>query len=97
MDDLVRVVAERQITSIAIPALGCGNGGLDWQVVRPLIEQACVRMPQVRAVIFPPAGVPSAASSALVDGGDGGLSGATRDTRVGYPPPARRPHHRVTM
>lgn len=62
LDDLVRVVAERGITSIAIPALGCGNGGLDWQTVRPLIEQACARMPQVRVVIFPPAGAPSAAS-----------------------------------
>lgn len=23
---------------VAIPALGCGNGGLDWNVVRPMIE-----------------------------------------------------------
>lgn len=56
LDDLVRVVREQGIRSIAIPALGCGNGGLDWQVVRPLIEQACARTPDVRAVIFPPAG-----------------------------------------
>jgi O-acetyl-ADP-ribose deacetylase (regulator of RNase III) len=62
LDDLVRVVAERGIASIAIPALGCGNGGLDWQVVRPLIEQACARMPDVRAVVFAPAGVPPAIS-----------------------------------
>jgi len=62
LDDLVGVVKERGIRSIAIPALGCGNGGLDWQVVRPLIEQACARMPEVRAVIFPPAGAPPAAS-----------------------------------
>lgn len=62
LDDLVRVVTERGISSIAVPALGCGNGGLDWQVVRPLIEQACARMPGVRAVIFPPAGAPPAAS-----------------------------------
>ena len=27
-----------QIQSIAIPALGCGNGGLDWPEVRKLIE-----------------------------------------------------------
>ena len=25
------------VTSIAIPALGCGNGGLSWEVVSPLI------------------------------------------------------------
>ena len=28
--DLVRVVREKGIASIALPALGCGNGGLDW-------------------------------------------------------------------
>ena len=27
------------ITSIAIPPLGCGLGGLDWNKVKPLIEQ----------------------------------------------------------
>ena len=30
-------VRERGIRSIAVPPLGCGNGGLDWAVVRPLI------------------------------------------------------------
>jgi O-acetyl-ADP-ribose deacetylase (regulator of RNase III) len=28
------------IKSIAIPALGCGNGGLKWEDVRPLLENA---------------------------------------------------------
>lgn len=28
LDDLVRVIRELQISSIALPALGCGNGGL---------------------------------------------------------------------
>jgi O-acetyl-ADP-ribose deacetylase (regulator of RNase III) len=27
------------IGSLALPALGCGSGGLDWQVVRSMIEQ----------------------------------------------------------
>lgn len=26
-----------EITSLAVPALGCGLGGLDWEVVRPLM------------------------------------------------------------
>lgn len=30
---------ERSIQSIAIPKLGCNNGGLDWNDVRPLIVQ----------------------------------------------------------
>lgn len=36
----VRRYAERGITSIAFPALGCGNGELDWETqVRPLMEK----------------------------------------------------------
>ena len=38
LKDLVRVIREKEIQSIAIPPLGCGNGGLDWSDVRPLIE-----------------------------------------------------------
>lgn len=30
---------ERGITEIAFPRLGCGNGGLDWEMVRPLMEK----------------------------------------------------------
>ena len=36
--DLVAQVRRLGIRSIAIPPLGCGNGGLDWAEVRPLIE-----------------------------------------------------------
>ena len=32
--DLVRVIEERKIKSVAIPALGCGEGGLDWGEVK---------------------------------------------------------------
>jgi|SRR3954452_2101817 O-acetyl-ADP-ribose deacetylase (regulator of RNase III) len=60
LDDLVRVVHEHGISSVAIPALGCGNGGLDWADVRPMIEAAVERMPDVRAVIYAPVGAPSA-------------------------------------
>lgn len=62
LDDLVRVVTERGITSVAVPALGCGNGGLDWAQVRPLIEAASARMPGVRVMVFAPAGAPAAES-----------------------------------
>ena len=36
-------VKQLGITSIAIPALGCGNGGLDWLEVKPLIEYSICR------------------------------------------------------
>lgn len=37
LDDLVRVVAEYDIRSIAIPPLGAGNGGLEWEKVKRII------------------------------------------------------------
>ena len=37
LTDLRRVIAEKGITSIALPPVGCGNGGLEWAVVRPEI------------------------------------------------------------
>ena len=35
---LVGLVETYRMSSIAMPALGCGNGGLRWQAVEPLIE-----------------------------------------------------------
>jgi O-acetyl-ADP-ribose deacetylase (regulator of RNase III) len=58
--DLVRVIHEYEIRSVALPALGCGNGGLDWEIVRPLIEHAFVELPGVEVLLFPPAGAPPA-------------------------------------
>jgi hypothetical protein len=42
LEDLKRVVVEKKIWSIAIRALGSGNGGLNWVDVRPAIEAALV-------------------------------------------------------
>lgn len=38
LDALRDFILEHEIRSIAIPPLGCGNGGLSWSDVRPLIE-----------------------------------------------------------
>lgn len=48
------------IRSIAVPPLGCGNGGLDWSVVRPMIESALAALPDVRVLLFAPQGAPDA-------------------------------------
>lgn len=37
MKELVKTINTNQIKSVAIPPLGCGNGGLDWNVVKPII------------------------------------------------------------
>lgn len=50
------------IDSIAIPPLGCGNGGLDWRDVRPLILEAFADLPGVRVMVYPPQDTPSAES-----------------------------------
>lgn len=54
--DLVRVIQELRITSIAVPALGCGNGGLPWSEVEPLITAALGKLEGVRVQLFAPAG-----------------------------------------
>lgn len=40
LQDLRRFMVENNVKSIAIPALGAGNGGLDWPAVREQIERA---------------------------------------------------------
>lgn len=56
--DLVKQIKRLGIRSIAIPPLGCGNGGLEWEEVRPLIEQAFAVLPDVEVRLFKPAGAP---------------------------------------
>ncbi|MEQ8820949.1 MAG: macro domain-containing protein [Sumerlaeia bacterium] len=57
--DLVKQVRELAISSIAIPPLGCGLGGLDWGEVRPIIEGAFRGLEEVRVILFEPGGVAS--------------------------------------
>lgn len=56
VDDIKRL----GIRSIALPPLGCGNGGLDWADVRPRIVNAVQQLPGVRALLFAPRGAPAA-------------------------------------
>ncbi len=51
---LVEEIHRREIQSIAIPPLGCGYGGLDWSVVRSLIEQTFVNLPGVNVLLYSP-------------------------------------------
>lgn len=56
--DLVMQVRRLGIRSIAVPPLGCGNGGLDWDEVRPCIETAFAAVPDVHVLLYEPAGAP---------------------------------------
>ena len=40
LQNLARILRDHHFKYLAIPALGCGLGGLDWNTVRPLIEAA---------------------------------------------------------
>ncbi len=53
---LVEEIESRKISSIAIPALGCSNGGLEWSEVRPRIEKALAAVPDVHVLLFEPQG-----------------------------------------
>lgn len=52
--DLVRIVREKGIRSVALPPLGCGNGGLEWSDVQPLIKRAMTDLAGVEVVAFEP-------------------------------------------
>jgi O-acetyl-ADP-ribose deacetylase (regulator of RNase III) len=57
---LVAEVRRRGIRSLAMPPLGCGLGGLHGNKVRPMIEWAFAPLPDVRLMLFAPAGAPEA-------------------------------------
>ncbi len=58
LQDLVNVIRQEGIRSIAIPPLGCGNGGLKWSEVRPRIEAALQAVPETEVLLYEPAGSP---------------------------------------
>lgn len=56
LKDLVAVIDELRIRSIAIPPLGAGNGGLNWREVEPLIRDV-FRDSNVEVHLYSPSGV----------------------------------------
>jgi hypothetical protein len=59
--DLVEQVERLKIKSIALPPLGCGNGGLNWADVSRLIEDAFLALPEVAVYAYEPTGAPAPA------------------------------------
>jgi len=54
LKDLVDVITREKIRSIALPPLGCGNGGLQWSSVRPEIERALAGLSDVDVIVYEP-------------------------------------------
>lgn len=52
--DLAETIRKHGIRSIALPALGCGMGGLNWSEVRPRIETSMQAVEQVHVMLFEP-------------------------------------------
>jgi O-acetyl-ADP-ribose deacetylase (regulator of RNase III) len=57
---LAETIQQLGIRSVAIPPLGCGNGGLAWSEVFPRIERALAGLEGVRVLVYPPHGAPAA-------------------------------------
>lgn len=53
LDDLIRVLKEYKIKSVAIPPLGAGNGGLEWEKVKKIIEHKLSNL-DVEIIVFEP-------------------------------------------
>lgn len=54
MADLIRVVRELGLSSLAVPALGAGNGGLDWPDVKEAIVRHLGVLDDVDVRVYPP-------------------------------------------
>lgn len=60
LEALASEIRNRGISSVAVPPLGSGLGGLTWSDVRPKIEQALGDLPDVKIIVFEPKGAPDA-------------------------------------
>lgn len=57
LDDLVKIIKQYQIKSIAIPPLGSGLGGLDWNQVKLLIEEKLISLNEVKITVYEPSAI----------------------------------------
>lgn len=51
LEKFVQSYEKLGIESIAFPRLGCGNGGLDWNVIKPIMEKYLKNLP-IRVYIY---------------------------------------------
>lgn len=58
LDYLERHYHEWEITSLAVPAPGCGNGQLEWRVVGPILDRSLSRF-DIPVELYAPSGTPA--------------------------------------
>lgn len=52
LESLKHLITDKGISSVAIPPLGCGNGGLEWREVKPLIEERLKELKNVADILI---------------------------------------------
>ena len=89
LKDLVRVITELNIRSIAVPPLGSGLGGLNWEEVKRRIIDAFDEIPDVEVLLYEPKGAfqseglfdDSASEHDIIQVKNGGLPRCDRELR----------------
>lgn len=81
LKDLVKIIHAKGINSIAIPPLGSGLGGLEWNEVKLRIESALHSLDSVHVTVYEPEGAP--ASDKMADSREVPKMTAGRATLVG--------------
>jgi O-acetyl-ADP-ribose deacetylase (regulator of RNase III) len=51
LKDLWSILLEKNIQSVALPALGCGNGGLEWDLVKAEIDSSLAGL-DIRILVY---------------------------------------------
>ncbi len=54
LKDLIKIIQKKKITSIAIPPLGSGLGGLDWSEVKTVINKQLECLKEIEIMVFEP-------------------------------------------
>lgn len=56
IETLISIIYSMEIRSISIPALGCGCGGLNWNIVRTIIKSKMEILENVSIYLYSPRG-----------------------------------------
>lgn len=54
LDDFINVITQKNIRSISMPAIGCGNGGLEWSNVKKIIVRKLSELDEITVNVYEP-------------------------------------------